>query len=88
MGHQDKDDKRDGKQTSTEKQYSKEDAKEHHKAPKQHADYSRLEGGERARISADDLSELISENDIEALKKYGGVKVLSFEFHFFIYSNK
>lgn len=42
---------------------------------KQKHDYSKLEGGERARISPEDLGELIAEADTEKLEQYGGVKV-------------
>lgn len=50
-------------------------AEDGHKHKKQHSDYSKLEGGENARISPEELGDLVAEGDTEALEKYGGVKV-------------
>ena len=45
------------------------------KNKKQHTDYSKLESGERPRVSPDDLGNLVAEADTDALERYGGVKV-------------
>lgn len=67
--------KSEDRQVSHEKKHKDTDEKPK-KHEKQHTNYSKLEGGENARISAEDLGELVSERDTDAIEKYGGVKVL------------
>lgn len=45
------------------------------KHKKQHSDYSKLESGGNARISPEDLGDLVAEADTDTLESYGGVKV-------------
>lgn len=69
--------KTDERPVSTEKK-SRGDTKstdDNKHIQKQNHDYSKLESGERVRISPEDLGELIAEADTEKLEQYGGVKV-------------
>jgi hypothetical protein len=66
--------KSEGKHLSTDKK-GKHVEKDDHKHTKQHSDYSKLESGERPRISPEDLGDLVAEADTDTLERYGGVKV-------------
>jgi hypothetical protein len=73
--------KSEKRRTSTDKRANDDKGKDNKKqTPKRQSkshDYSKLEGGENARISPEDLGELIAEADLDKLEQYGGVKVCS-----------
>lgn len=64
--------KAEKKDVSSEKKNKHAEKDVKHK--KQHNNYSKLEGGEKPRISPEELGDLVAEADTDALKQYDGVK--------------